>query len=460
MREINRLSTFRYPILFLLTLHGAAGAAQPSQKTLTAAGGGRIVYGAVDGAPSQAAGLGAMLHSVHSACGEKPKVSQVFRVRGTDSVAVFFNVVNHSGGNRPVAGMVLAARTSSGIEAALLTDAADRFGSSMNPMLKQLFAIWHPGAHPGGQAVPGSGGSAAPLPAFHQVQAGDGSAVVSVPSGWQAKGQQGTMLVSGPHGESIGLNLTKLAASPTIGGGAPRFSHGMIIYPANTNLVSAFPSLFQQFWRLNGASPSRLQLDRVEPVSGLPSQRCVHGTGQVNLVPSERVAFEAVLTTLPPGGTGTYQVMLSTALLPIALADQECGIVGAILSSFQPNQAVIAKEAGQMAAPMIGVIHQIGQAATARYQASTARHDTQNQAWNQDQAAKAAQIRNWEKSQDAQERNTQGFCNYLLDQSVVQDNEANAHGTFDNNTAYALAKANPERYELVDYPNYWKGIDY
>jgi len=372
-------------------------------------------------------------------------------------VAVFFNVVNHSGGNRPVAGMALATRTSSGIEAALLTDGADRFGSSLNPMLKQLFGVWHPGAHPG--AVP-SGGPAAPLPAFHQVPASDGSAVVSVPSGWQAKGQQGTMLVSGPHGESIGLNLTKLAASPAMGGGAPRFSQGMIIYPANASLAAGFSNIFQQFWRLNGANPIRMQLDRVEPVSGLPSQRCVHGTGQVNLVPSERVAFEAVLTTLPPGGTGTYQVMLSVALLPTALADQESGIVGAILSSFQPNQAVIAKEAGQMAAPMIGVIHQIGQAATARYQASTARHDTQNEAWDRDQAGKAAQVRNWEKSQDAQERNTQGFCNYLLDQSVVQDNEANAHGTIDTSTAYAMAKANPERYELVDYPNYWKGIDY
>jgi hypothetical protein len=401
-----------------------------------------------------------MLRSVHSACGEKPKVSQVFRVRGTDSVAVFFSVVNHSGGDRPVAGMALAARTSSGIEAALLTDGADRFGSSLNPMLKQLFGVWHPGAHPGGRAVPGSGGPLAPLPAFHQVQAGDSSAVVSVPSGWQAKGQQGTMLVSGPHGESIGLNLTKLAASPAMGGGAPRFSNGKIIYPANANLVNGFSNIFQQFWRLNGANPSRMQLDRVEPVSGLPSQRCVHGMGQVNLVPSERVAFEAVLATTPSGSAGTYQVMLSVALLPTALADQECGIVGAILTSFQPNQAVIAGEAGRMAAPMLGVIKQIGQAATARYQASTGLHDTQNQAWDRDQAGKAAQIRNWEKSQDAQERNTQGFCNYLLDQSVVQDNAANAHGTIDTTTAYAMAKANPERYELVDYPNYWKGIDY
>ena len=396
MRKPSRLSVLSYPLLCLLALPGAPGSAQAPQKTLAAAGGGRITYGLVDGASSQAAGLGAMLRSVHGTCGERPKVSQVFRVRGTDSVAVFFSVVNHAGGNRPVAGMALAARTAGGIEAALLTDGADRFGSSLNPMLKQLFGVWHPGAHPAGRA--GSGGPAAPLPAFHPVQAGDGSAVVSVPSGWQAKGQQGTMLVSGPHGETIGLNLTKLAASPAMGGGAPRFSNGKIIYPANASLVTAFPSLFQQFWRLNGANPSRLQLDRVEPVSGLPSQRCVHGTGQVNLVPSERVAFDAVLATLPGGGAGTYQVMFSIALLPTALADQERGIVGAILSSFQPNQAVIAREAGQMAAPMINVIHQIGAAATARYQASTTQHDLQNQAWDRDQQAKAAQVRTWRRA--------------------------------------------------------------
>jgi hypothetical protein len=29
-----------------------------------------------------------------------------------------------------------------------------------------------------------------------------------------------------------------------------------------------------------------------------------------------------------------------------------------------------------------------------------------------------------------------------------------------NSTADALVKANPNRYEIVDTPNFWKGVDY
>lgn len=454
MRASSRPSAFSYPFLLLFALHGVAAPARNPQKTFNA-GGGKVTYGVVDGAGSQAAGLGAMLRGVHSKCGEKPQVSQVFRVRGTDSVAVFFNVVDHPGGNQALAGMVLAARTSDGIEAALLTDRADHLGSSLNPMLKQLFGIWHPGAR--AAASPAAGGPSAAPARLHQVRAGDGSASVGVPDGWQAKGQQGTMLVSGPHGETIGLNLTRMAVDPRAGQGV---RNGKIVYPANAVLTKAFPDLFQQFWRLNGASPTGLKLDLAEPLSGMPPQRGVQVAGQVNLVPSEPLYMIAVLTTTPPASMGTYMVMFSMAMLPRALANQEAATAGAILSSFQPDPAVINRQAGAMAAPYIAAIHQIGAQAQARAAASERLHGTQNEAWEQDQKAKEVRNRQWEKSQDAEERNTQGFSNYLLDQNVVLDKEQNAHGTFWNNEAYALTQGNPDRYEIVDTPGYWKGIDY
>jgi hypothetical protein len=34
------------------------------------------------------------------------------------------------------------------------------------------------------------------------------------------------------------------------------------------------------------------------------------------------------------------------------------------------------------------------------------------------------------------------------------------HGTVWNSTADALVKANPNRYEIVDNPNFWKGNDF
>jgi endo-beta-N-acetylglucosaminidase D len=75
------------------------------------------------------------------------------------------------------------------------------------------------------------------------------------------------------------------------------------------------------------------------------------------------------------------------------------------------------------------------------------------------------QNRPFEQHEDAISRNGQGFSNYLLDQTVVQDNNMYnngtiGHGTVWNATADALVKANPDRFEIVNTPNYWQGIDY
>jgi hypothetical protein len=34
------------------------------------------------------------------------------------------------------------------------------------------------------------------------------------------------------------------------------------------------------------------------------------------------------------------------------------------------------------------------------------------------------------------------------------------HGTVWNSTAEALVKSNPNRYEMVNTPGYWNGVDY
>jgi hypothetical protein len=34
------------------------------------------------------------------------------------------------------------------------------------------------------------------------------------------------------------------------------------------------------------------------------------------------------------------------------------------------------------------------------------------------------------------------------------------HGTVWTSTANTLVKADPDRYEIVDTPNFWRGVDY
>jgi hypothetical protein len=58
------------------------------------------------------------------------------------------------------------------------------------------------------------------------------------------------------------------------------------------------------------------------------------------------------------------------------------------------------------------------------------------------------------------DKRSQEFENYQLGYTVISDSQNNAHGTFWNEDADALVKANPDRFEYVNAPNYWKGIDY
>jgi hypothetical protein len=84
---------------------------------------------------------------------------------------------------------------------------------------------------------------------------------------------------------------------------------------------------------------------------------------------------------------------------------------------------------------------------------------------NATEASNNAEQASWNASQNANAQNAAGFSNYLLDQSVVQNNNvggtgAVGHSTEWNSTANAMVQANPNKYEIVNTPNYWQGVDY
>jgi hypothetical protein len=131
---------------------------------------------------------------------------------------------------------------------------------------------------------------------------------------------------------------------------------------------------------------------------------------------------------------------------PEAIAEQQRSTLGAILNSFQVNMNVVNREAAALAAPAIEQIHAIGRAAAAQAQQAHEMQDRHNQSV--------------EAHWDSQDKHNQGFSNYLLDQSVISDNQNNGHATVWNQTADALVKGNPSRFGYVESPNFWKGIDY
>ncbi|HXN46696.1 MAG TPA: hypothetical protein VN893_08640, partial [Bryobacteraceae bacterium] len=255
----------------LLLTAGAMG--QGPLRTIDMPEGGRIVYGTVQGAESQGAAMVAVLRMMHQNCGERPQIGQAFRMRGTDGVGLFFTVINHPAGNVPVAGLILAAGSGPRkTEAALLSDSANRFGSTINPMLTKLLSVWHPSGLPG--PAPAASESSSAAARLHTVAASDDSVSLGIPDGWvmDPNSGRGTIIVKGPQGEVLALNMMRNAVDPSSAwqqrfwrqGGSP--PPGSIVYPYHGDLVKAFPELFQQWRRAGGQRPARLQIDSIEPM--------------------------------------------------------------------------------------------------------------------------------------------------------------------------------------------------
>jgi len=443
--------------------------AQTPITSIQAAQGGDIVYGSVSGVTTQPAAIAKLLKFVHSDCGEKPQIGRPFKFRGTGAVGIFFTVVNHPHGEKHVAGLVIAVATAPNqVEAAILSDEASRFGKTVNPMLQQLSSVWKPGGQAGasspassGTSAPTRGASTAGPAQLHQVVLPDYSASVGVPDGWKVNPSSagGTIEVIGPHGERLGLNMAQMGRDlndPQIRSlaqaGIRGNNQGSIVCPFNVDLTRVYPEIFRQ-WRHNNGSetPVNWQDSHAERIPAQRGEQCVHITG--NIVDDGKQGTDETSVILCTSGyqNGNYMVDISQSLIPVELASRERATAGAIMASFQVNQGVVQQQANAMAAPTIAAIHAIGAAATARYNATEQANDAQHAAY-------------WAR-QDSNARNSQAFSNYLLDQTVVQNNDVNGTGTVGratvwNSTADALVKADPNKYEYVDTPNYIKGLDY
>ena len=454
---------------------GTNNAASGGQTTIDFPPDGKIVYGVVNGVSSQAAAMGSILSFVHQQCGEKPQVGQPFRVRNSNSVAVFFTAVNHNRGNAAVAGMVIAAQVSpSHFEAALVTDDASRFNSTVNPMLQKLSSVWNPGQP---AAAAPAAASKAPAPssvALRRVTASDNSASMGVPTGWKMdpSSGHGSIIVRGPNGEQIGMDMIRNAVDPTnpfqVNMARQRMPvmKGTMVYPFRGDINKDFVNLFQAWRKAGGQGPAKIQVEELEPMQAANGNHCVHAIGHMDPDGKGMQAFNDIMCAIDPiQSFGGYSVMLDHSLLPAAVENKEFDLLKAIVNSYQINNQVVNQQmavqlqqkqqndqqilaAGQQ---RVNEIHQIGQAATARMNATEAANDAQHAGyWSQ---------------QNTNAQNSAGFSNYLLDQSVVQNNNVNGtgavgHATVWNSTANAMVQANPNKYEIVNTPNYWQGVDY
>jgi hypothetical protein len=438
----------------------ASACADDSLKTIDNPGGGQIVYGPVTGQTSLQGAMGAMLRNIHGHFGERPQIGKFFQAGGTDSVATFFTVTARNQGGKHIAGLVIVSMPSGSQPAgAVIYDDAQRFGATANPMLTKLNQEWHPGpaASAGSTQSPAAGaqkGSAA-TPALHQVAFPDGSGSIGLPDGWQMTGAaMGSVHAVGSNGESVHLGVYLPIMDPRsprtqmfLRGGRP-LPGLYTVYPSGGDLEKAFLAVAQQLHQKQGTPVPTINVISRQKMqaSGIVTDSILL-TAELDAHDGKGLMKSSILVAaLQPIPSGDWAITVNQGNIPVKLADKEWTTLTAIANSWKRNENVINAQVQAQTQAEINRIHQIGANAKAQADAAHAANDAHNA------SVQAA----W----DSQDRRNQNFSNYLLDQTVVQDNNTGAHGTVWNQYADSLVKNDPNRYQYVQTPDFLKGIDY
>jgi hypothetical protein len=453
----------------VLALGAATAALGQGLTTIHPQGGGQIMYGQVQGQTTEAGAMGYILKNLHQTIGDKPQVGKLFDVKGTNSVATFFNITRHDQGpGKPalaVSGLLIATKVSTDhVEAALVSDDASRFNKTLPGMMKTLMSQWHPlaGAQTAsGASTGGGGGVSGPAAQLRTVTTQDQSASIGLPAGWQLANQSGggTIFATGPNGENVSLDLTLGATDPnnpaaqrtrqTVAQGGLRNTvyANVFYYPYSGDPGKTFVDLVHHMEQKAGMQQADFRITSESQAQLMPNARCFHLEGTADFHDGKGTRELNDVYCIGPegrfGGWGSY-VFGYTA--PQAVAAKERATLGAIVQSFHMNQRVVNQQAAAIAGPSIAKTMQIGQMVNARVQAAHQAEDIHN----------SSVYQHW----DSMDRRSQEFSNYQLGYAVVADTGNNAHGTLWADDAAALVKSNPNQFEYVSAPNYWKGIDY
>ena len=301
-------------------------------KVLPAAQGEIIEYGAVAGANSLASAMGALLSQVDQACGEKPSVGQVFAVRGTTSVAVFFTVVDHAQANRQLAGLVIAVQAGSNdFEAGLVADTSNRFAQTANPMMQQLFSAVDPGRCFRLAQAARRARVRMRRPRWgrrYMVTAPDNSASVSVPAGWTVDpvSFDGGIILHGANGELLGLNLSKEAVDPTNAFqkkmAAAHVTQAVdlqnaMFYAYRGDPAKEFAPFMQAWLKSDGMGSTQLQVQDRAGDAGVTERPLRQRVGTAHSEWRRRGRLQRRYLRADPNQYGYYTVVVSLALVPV-----------------------------------------------------------------------------------------------------------------------------------------------
>jgi hypothetical protein len=420
-----------------------ADAAQPASgqgafTTVNNPGGGQYVYGNLTGRGTAPDALVYMLKMVHSHFGDRPQVGKFFQSRGNGSLATFFSVNAKTQGNTPLSGLLIVSVAKDGTgSVAVLYDQKSRFASTEPAMMRSLSAVWRPaggsapqpGSHPAPQQQQVQGG---PTQLF-RATGGDGSAVIGLPAGWHLTGVSGGQLTAvGSNGEMLGLGL--------IYQNLPFYVRG--------DLFEVYVNALNMIRQRKGMSTGTFNVVSRMNLPGQAIQVIYEVDFHDNIGPRKGSVRVGVL--------GPRAISVSNSNIPARLATQENATLMAVIHSYRQVDSVIASE---------------GRADLARVQRDAARANAQAQAINQRREAGVAafdqHMNNIDRSNgafdqhmDDIDRASKMTQDYILDRSVVRDNELSERGTVSDSYADSLVRSNPDRFQIVPNQGLIKGRDY
>ena len=141
MTRIQHLHVARLAVAVLcVTAFLTPARGQDGLKTINNPGGGQIVYGPLTGQPSLQGAMVTMLRNVHNHFGDRPEIGRFYQARGTNSAATLFTLMAKSPAGKRIRGMVIvsSAKPNQPVDAAVIYDDADRFGTTWSAMMQTL----------------------------------------------------------------------------------------------------------------------------------------------------------------------------------------------------------------------------------------------------------------------------------------------------------------------------------
>ena len=425
-------------------------------KTINGPQGGKITYGQVEEAKDEPGAIVAVLRLMASQYGSRPRLSQFFEAKGTQSVAAFFGVNRSSG--VPVEGMLIVTKaTTDHVEAAAVYDDASRFNASYNPLMKTLMSVWHPLAAASNQ---GSGGRAvAPL---HKSFTKDRTVSIDLPDGWNMAPSSGggSIFAQGSNGEVAEVGFTVGATDlnnprarqtyETVQRGGLRGTAyaNAIYYPLSQDLGKDFVDLMTLNLQKRNQQPGSYKIASDRAVQSPAGYHCARIDGQFDSKDGKGPREMHTIFCIGPEGpaSGSFLGIADYTLVPMALAEKERAMMAAVLASIQVDQAAVQRQAGALAAPAIAKIHEIGKMVDQRVAAAHQAQEIHN----------SAVYQHW----DDIDRRSKAFSDYTLGYTVLRTQDNQYHGTFWNEDANRLMQQFPGAFEVVTTPELIKGLDY